>query len=84
MNKSKPWEDFEGYRLQLQRRRLEQEQRMTEDWHSLRRSWQENGDWVRKQVETLSSGQPENLIWGPVGRFLFDLVRSKLFHSHRR
>jgi len=83
MNKPKPWEDFEGFQMQLKLRRLEQEKRMTEDWHSLRRSWQENGDWVRKQVEAFSSGHTENLIWGPVGRLLIDLVRTKLFHSKR-
>ncbi len=75
----KPWQDFEAYRLQLKLRRLEQEKRLSEDWNSLRHSWQENGEWIRKQVTALSSGKTENLIWGPVGRILVDLIRQKLF-----
>ena len=81
MTNPKPWEDFETYRLQLKLRRLEQEKRMSEDWQSLQNSWQENGEWIRKQVELFSSGKKENLIWGPLGRFAIDLLRDKFFRA---
>lgn len=81
MKDLKPWEDFDTYRLQLKLRRLEQEKRLTNDWHALRNSWQENGEWIRKQVEVLSSGKTETLIWGPLGRFAIDLLRDKFFRA---
>jgi hypothetical protein len=81
MSSPKPWEDFETYKLHLKLRRLEQEKRLREDWDSLGRSWKENGEWIRKQADLLSGAKAENLIWGPVGRFVIDLVRDKLFRS---
>lgn len=83
MSKQKPWEDFEHYQLTLKLRQVEQEKRLSDNWNSLRHSWKENGAWIREQVEAFSSGKTENLIWGPVGRLLIDLVRSKLFHSKK-
>jgi hypothetical protein len=83
MKNPKPWEDFDTYRLQLKIRRLEQEKRLSEDWQSLRNSWKENGEWIRKQAQLLSSGESGQLIWGPVGRFVFDLIRTKLFRSKK-
>lgn len=84
MKHPKPWEDFETYRLQLKLRRLEQEKRLSDDWHSLRHGWQENGEWIRKQVEMLSSGKTESLIWGPIGRLAIDLIRDKLFGAPKK
>ena len=83
MNNPTPWEDFETYKLQLKLRRLEQEKRIQEDWDSLRHSWNENGEWIRKQADLLSNGKAESLIWGPVGRFVIDLIRDKLFRSKK-
>ncbi|MFM7671837.1 MAG: hypothetical protein ACKO6Q_04515 [Bacteroidota bacterium] len=83
MNSPKPWEDFESYKRQLRLRRQEQEKRLADDWDSLRHSWKENGEWIRKQVKSISSGHTDNLIWGPVGRLLVDLIRSKLFRSNK-
>ena len=84
MTDPKPWEDFETYRMQLRLRRLEQEKRLTEDWRSLRHSWEENGEWIRQQVKIFTEGKTENLIWGPVGRFAIDLLRQKLFGSNKK
>lgn len=81
MNDPKPWEDFEAYRMQLRLRRLEQEKRLSEDWYSLRHSWEKNGEWIRQQVQLFSEGKTDNLIWGPVGRLAIDLIRQKLFGS---
>lgn len=74
----KPWTDFEGYRLHLKVRRLEQEKRLRENWHSLRGSW-ESGGQILEKIRSVSSESSSNLVWGPVGRFVFDLARTKLF-----
>ena len=44
MTTPKPWEDFEGYQLQLKVKRLETEKRLRENWHSLRRSAEQGGE----------------------------------------
>jgi len=84
MTDPKPWEDFDAYRMQLRLRRLEQEKRLSDDWDSLRHSWEKNGEWIRQQVQALSQGKADGLIWGPVGRFAIDLIRHKLFSNHKK
>jgi hypothetical protein len=74
----KPWEDFEGYRLQLKVRRLETEKRLRQHWHSLRHSW-ENGGELLEKIRSGSSGDSKNMFWGPLGRFVMDLVRERFF-----
>lgn len=84
MTDPKPWEDFDAYRTQLRLRRLEQEKRMSDDWHSLRHSWEKNGEWIRQQVQLFSEGKTENLLLGPIGKLAIDLIRHKLFGSNKK
>lgn len=84
MSDPTPWKDFEAYKSQLRLRRLEQEKRLSDDWHSLRHSWEKNGDWIRQQVHFFSEGKTEHLILGPVGRLAIDLIRKKLFGSNKK
>ena len=62
MTDPKPWEDFDAYRTQLRLRRLEQEKCISEDWTSLRHSWEENSEWIRQQVKIFTEGKTESQI----------------------
>lgn len=75
----KPWEDFEGYRLQLKVQRLETEKRIRANWHSLRQSAEHSGEILQK-IGSLTSGSSKDLIWGPLGKMAMDLIRARLFH----
>jgi len=78
MTTPKPWEDFEGYQLQLKVKRLETEKRLRDNWHSLRTSAEQGGEILQK-IRAFTSGDSKDLIWGPLGKLALDLVRSKLF-----
>ena len=82
MTAPKPWEDFEGYRLQLKVKRLETEKRLRENWHSLRHTAEQGGEMLQK-IRAFTSGDSKDLIWGPLGKLALDLVRSKLFGTKK-
>ena len=80
MTTPKPWEDFEGYQLQLKVKRLETEKRLRENWHSLRTSAEQGGEMLDK-IRAFTSGETKDLIWGPLGKLVLEGLRARLFSS---
>ena len=82
MTTPKPWEDFDAYQLQLKVKRLETEKRLRENWQSLRHSAEQGGE-VLQKIRTFTSGNSNDLIWGPLGKLALDLIKERVFSSKK-